>query len=53
MIRKQFIGYVTPAIEWLMSPDAVGGGILCQSPQGGLTDITVGGEEDEDDGWLN
>ena len=51
MIRKQFTGYVTPAIEWNVPLD--GDIVLCQSPQGGLTDITVSGEEDEDDGWLN
>ena len=50
MIRKQFTGYVTPAIEWLLSPDVMGGGILCQSPSGGLDDIVVGAEEDD---WLN
>lgn len=53
MMKKFFERYETPAVEWLLSPDAVGGGILCQSPTGGLDDIAIDREEGEDDGWLN
>lgn len=53
MKKLEFCTYESPAVEWFLSPDEAGEGILCQSPSGGLSDITIGGEEDEDDGWLN
>ncbi len=51
MVKKSF--YVSPLIEWESPQDEAG--VLCQSPQssGDLGDITIGGEEGEDDGWLN
>ena len=56
MNTKIFISYESPSVEWMVSPDEVGRGILCQSPQtagDGLGDISISGEEGEDDGWLN
>ena len=54
MRKLEFRSYESPSVEWLLSPDAVGG-ILCQSPtsNGDLGEITIGGEEGEDEGWLN
>ncbi len=55
MKKVEFCSYESPSVEWLVSPDAAGEGILCQSPTSSsdLGDITIGGEEGEDDGWLN
>lgn len=55
MMKMSFERYETPAVEWLLSPDAVGGGILCQSPTSSsdLGDIEIGSEEGENEGWLN
>ena len=49
MVKKSF--YVSPLIEWESPLDEAG--VLCQSPQGDLSDIGIGSEEGEDDGWLN
>ena len=55
MLKKSdsFKEYVSPRVEWESPQDEAG--VLCQSPQSSsnLGDITIGGEEGEDDGWLN
>ena len=43
--------YQPPFIESMDTLDE--DGVLCQSPQGDLSDIGIGREEGEDDGWLN
>ena len=55
MEKVEFCSYESPSVEWFLSPDEAGEGILCQSPtsNGDLGDITIGGEEGEDEGWLN
>ncbi len=44
MKKLRYIAYESPAVEWLV-----------QSPTSNsdLGDITIGGEEGEDEGWLN
>ena len=54
MKKEYVIFYSAPRIEWLLSSDEEGAGILCQSPQtGDLGEINIGSEEGEDEGWLN
>ena len=50
MKKVEFCSYESPSVEWFLSPDEAGEGILCQSPSGGLSDIEIGAEEDD---WLN
>ena len=53
MKKLRYIAYESPSLEWLVSPEEEL--VLCQSPtsNGDLGDITIGGEEGEDEGWLN
>lgn len=53
MMKKSFERYEKPSVEWLVSPEEEF--VLCQSPtsNGDLGEITIGGEEGEDEGWLN
>lgn len=50
--KERYTMYTSPQIYWEGDADDQLR-VLCQSPSGGLSDITIGGEEDEDDGWLN
>lgn len=54
MMKKSFERYEKPSVEWLVSPEEEF--VLCQSPQtdeDGLGEIGIGGEEGEEQGWLN
>ena len=53
MKKLRYLAYESPSLEWLTQPDEEL--VLCQSPtsSGDLGDITIGGEEGEDEGWLN